>query len=149
MCNCRLQNIFCAQHIGADRLHGIKLTGGDLLQCGCMETVIDTTESLGKAARISNVPNVELKLGVVVTLPHIVLLLLVTTKYSYLSDIGVQETTEYSIPKGACSTCYQQNLTRKHLGNPFTIWQSLRFHFSKNAFHATGLLPHQESGVQV
>ena len=104
MCNCRLQNIFCAQHIGADRLHGIKLAGGDLLHCRSMKTVIDPTEGLGKTARISNVPNVELKLGVVVTLSHVVLLLLVTTKYSYLSDISVQETTEYGIPKGACST---------------------------------------------
>ncbi|MNY45192.1 hypothetical protein D3C86_1802760 [compost metagenome] len=66
-----------------------------------MEDVIHTAHCRAHASRISHIADIELELGMVVALAHVILLFLVTAENSNLSYIRTQKPLEYRITKRA------------------------------------------------
>ena len=70
-------------HIGFDCLHGIKLTGGYLLQSCGMKYIVHTTERIQNGIVIPHIAYVEfdlfriLRIHLLIGMPHIILLLLI------------------------------------------------------------------------
>jgi hypothetical protein len=56
----------------------------------------------------------ELDLGIIIQLPHIVLLLLVTTEYAYFFYIRIQKAVKHSIPEGTGTAGDNDSLIIKH-----------------------------------
>ncbi|GAA0691779.1 hypothetical protein GCM10009104_18410 [Marinobacterium maritimum] len=65
-----------------------------------MVDVIHPTGRVQHAIVITHIANVELELGISVTLTHVVLLLLVTAENANFSDVCVQEAVENGIAEG-------------------------------------------------
>ena len=68
-----------------------------------MEDEIHSAHGLLHAALIAHIADVELELGAVVALAHVVLLLLVTAEDANLGDVGVEEALENGVAEGASS----------------------------------------------
>lgn len=65
-----------------------------------MEDEIHPAHRLLDAALVAHVADVELELGAVVALAHVVLLLLVTAEDADLADVGVEEALEDGVAEG-------------------------------------------------
>jgi hypothetical protein len=57
---------------------------------------------------------VELDLGIVIQLSHIVLLLLVAAEYAYFFYIRIQKAVKHSVSKGSGATGDDNSLVLKH-----------------------------------
>ncbi|MNL09225.1 hypothetical protein D3C87_1299770 [compost metagenome] len=97
--DCGFQDVFGAEDVGADCLHGVEFAGRHLLEGGRVEDVIHTAHCRAHASRISHIADIELELGMVVALAHVILLFLITAKYSNLRQISIQKTFEHRISK--------------------------------------------------
>src|SRR5690606_14240044 len=89
--HCSLQHIVRSEYVGLDCFHRIKLARRNLLECRCMEHVVDTNHTLVDAIEISYVPYVEAHAVIPKAAPHVILFLLVSAKDTNLADIALQE----------------------------------------------------------
>src|SRR5690349_22936377 len=96
------------------RLHGMELARRHLLERRGVETEVDIPHGRRDAARIAHVAHVELELGVVVTLAHVILLLLVTTEDADFVHVGVEETSQDGVAEGTGTSGNQQYLAREY-----------------------------------
>ena len=78
--NGRFQHVFSAQHVGSHRLHRVKFARRHLLERSGVKHIVHPAHGRCHAARIANIANVELELGMVVALAHVILLFLVTAE---------------------------------------------------------------------
>jgi hypothetical protein len=59
--------------------------------------VVNTTDCVHHRLRVSHITNVELQLGAVVPLAHIVLLLFIAAQDANLAQIRIQKPAQYSV----------------------------------------------------
>ena len=108
--NSGVQHIISADDVGLDSLHGEELAGRNLLQCGCVEDVVNTGHSVTDRLGVADITDVELHLlGSVRMLglklmAHIVLLLLITGEDTDLLQIRIQEVLQNGRAKRTSTT---------------------------------------------
>ena len=83
VCNTCGDHIVRTGHVGFDRLHGVKLAGGYLLEGGGMKYIVHTAERIQNGIVIPHIAYVEfdlfriLRIQLLIGMPHIILLLLI------------------------------------------------------------------------
>ena len=112
-----LKDVFGTQHVGTHRLHRMELARRHLLERGRVKNEIHPTHGLFHAALVTHIANVELELGAVVALAHIVLFLLIAGEDSNLGDVRIKEALEDGIAEGAGSTGNQQHFIGEHVNS--------------------------------
>ena len=90
----REKHVLGALHVGARRLHREELARGNLLKSGGGEDVVHAAHGDVHGLLVANVADVELDLGVLQPVTHVVLLLLVAGEDADLPDVAVQEAAE-------------------------------------------------------
>lgn len=111
--DCRVHHILRAYRIGEQRLHGIELARGHLLERRRVEDEIHARHGIQQARGPAHVPDGELDFGVVVRQPHIVLLLLVARKDADLADAGIEEAIQDGVAEGAGAAGDEKGLVSK------------------------------------
>ena len=101
MLNGRVQYVFSTHYIGAHCLYGKKLARGYLLQSRRAKHVVHVFHGHVHGRLIAHVADVELHFRVLERVAHIVLLLLVATENTDLTDVAVKEATKDGIAKRA------------------------------------------------
>ena len=105
-----VEDVVRADDVGLNGLHGEELAGGNLLQSGSVEDVVNTGHCVTDGLGVADITDVELHLfGVLRVLglklmAHIVLLLLVTGEDADLLQIGIQEMLQNGRTKRTSTT---------------------------------------------
>ena len=63
-----------------------------MLERGGMKYIVDSAHGPSDAARVAHIADVELELGMVVTLAHVILLFLVAAEDSDFCNVGIEKT---------------------------------------------------------
>ena len=101
----RVEHIVSTLYVGADSLHREELAGRHLLQCSCMENIVDAPHRILDRLRVADITDVEfnfigmLRKTRLQIMAHIILLLLITRENADLTDIARQKVFEYSVTK--------------------------------------------------
>ena len=109
----------CPEDVGAHGLHGEELAGGDLLERGGVEDVVDAAHGVPHGALVAHVAYVEAHLagvpgaGRLQAVAHVVLLLLVAGEDADLAYVRVQEVLEHRAPEGAGAAGYHEGGARE------------------------------------
>ncbi|MNV92201.1 hypothetical protein D3C71_1867720 [compost metagenome] len=74
-----------------------------------MEDVVHSAHGGTYAARIANVADIELELGMVVALAHVILLFLVSAENANFRYVGMEKAFEDGIAKRSRPSRYKQN----------------------------------------
>ena len=107
---CRCKHIVSTYHIGLDCLHREELTRWHLLQCCSMENIVDAGHSVLARLQIAHIADVELdlvsyfRIAHLIFMAHIILLLLIATKYTNFLNISIDETPQYSVAETSCTS---------------------------------------------
>ena len=96
-----LQHVVRANHVGLHRLQREKLATGHLLQGSRREHVVHAVHHAVHRLAVANVADVELHLGVLQVVTHVILLLLIPRKYADFLDVAVQKATEDGVAETA------------------------------------------------
>jgi len=108
--NSGVQDVIGTDDVGLNSLHGEEFAGGNLLQSGSVEDVINTRHSVTDRLRIADITDVELHLfgGIRVLglklMAHIVLLLFVTGEDADFLQVGIQEVLQNGRTKRTSTT---------------------------------------------
>ena len=108
--NSGVQHIISADDVGLDSLHGEELAGGNLLQSGSVENIVNTRHGIFDGLGIADITDVELDLlsGVRVLglklVAHIILFLFVTGEDADFLQIGIQEVLQNGGTKRTSTT---------------------------------------------
>ena len=92
----------------------MKFARRHLLECCGVKDVIYPAHGSSHAARISHIANVELELGMVIALAHVILLFLIAAEYANFRNFSVKKTFKDCIAKRPGSAGNQKNFIRKH-----------------------------------
>ncbi|MOA35614.1 hypothetical protein D3C78_1570810 [compost metagenome] len=87
-----------------------------LLQCCRVEHIVHTAHCLLDAARVAHITDVELELGAVVALAHVVLLFLVATEDADFSDICVEKALEDGVAERAGASSNKKGSSHEYIG---------------------------------
>ena len=115
----------CVQHVvGAFDvsfygLHGEEFAAWYLLECCCMEDVVNTGHSIADAAVVAHVTYVKfyffccIGMRCLQAVTHVVLFLFVTGEDADFTDIGLQKMLQHRVAKGTGATGNHQSCSRK------------------------------------
>jgi len=82
----------------------VKFTRRHLLERSRVKNIIHPAHGPGHAACVTHIANVELELGMVVALAHVILLFLIAAEDADFSNIRIQEALENSIAERTGTT---------------------------------------------
>ena len=108
--NSGVQHVIRADDVGLNGLHGEELAGGNLLQSGSVEDVVNTGHCVTDGLGVADITDVELHLFSVLRvlglklMAHIVLLLLVTGEDADLLQVRIQEVLQNGRTKRTSTT---------------------------------------------
>ena len=101
----REKHIFSALDVGARGFHREELARGNLFKGRCGEHVVHAAHRDVNGLLVAHVADVELDLGVLKPVTHVVLFLLVAREDADLLDVAVQETSKNGVAEAAGAAC--------------------------------------------
>ena len=69
-----------------------------------MEDIIHAVHCTINGTFVTYIPDVKLYFGILQVMTHVILLFLISGKYTDLLDIGIKKAAQNSITEGTCST---------------------------------------------
>ena len=116
-------DIVRADHVGLDRLHGVKLTGGHLLERSGVKHIVHAAKCMDDGVIVAHIADVKLdllrvlRIQLLIGMAHIILLFFVARENADLADVRGQKAVEHGIPERTRPAGYEQCfiLKRYHL----------------------------------
>ena len=111
-----VEHVVRADDVGAHGLHGEELAGGNLLEGGGMEDVVNAVHGVAHRLGVADVADEEADLGgelgrlLLQAVTHVVLLLLVAREDADLGQVGVHEVLEHGVAERAGASRDHQGL---------------------------------------
>ncbi|MCY1232644.1 hypothetical protein D9M72_451490 [compost metagenome] len=80
--DCGFKDVFSAENVGADCLHGVELAGRHLLERCSVKNVVSIAHCRPHAPRVPYIADIELQLGMIVALAHVILFFFISAEDS-------------------------------------------------------------------
>ena len=110
----REQHVLGALHVGAGGLHREELARGNLFEGRRREHVVHAAHGDVHRLLVAHVADIELDLGVLQPVTHVVLLLLVAREDADLTDVAVQEAAEDGVAEAARAASNEEHFIFKY-----------------------------------